>query len=137
MVNKSAAFFGDSGNLLPGAITQNKPLASAIVLILIYGLMSFFGGESRSSKIKPINENQFLPNNPVHDQYLLTAQFFILGSPDELLKVLLDETQRNHWDFNVVKSELDSINNRLVITYRGQGPHNTFSETIEFSYMVF
>jgi len=66
---------------------------------------------------------------------MLKAQFLLPGGPEELLKVLLDEKVRKEWDFGLVKAE--QKNNKMNVSYLYENCHYKFSETIEFSYMVF
>ena len=69
-------------------------------------------------------------------QYNLKAQFFLIGSPDELLKLILDESSRHHWDFELLSAKLNSEENKTTLTY--YGPNNSkYAETVEFSYMLF
>ena len=53
------------------------------------------------------------------NQYILKAQFFILGSPDELLKLILNESLRTLWDFELVSATLNQEENKTVLNYYG------------------
>ena len=75
------------------------------------------------------------PKGQVPSQYILKAQFFILGSPDELLKLVLNESMRSLWDFELISAALNADENKTVLTYYGPG-NKRFTETVEFSYMV-
>jgi hypothetical protein len=39
------------------------------------------------------------------------------GSPDEILRLLLDDKQRLHWDHGVKEASVNKTSNELVVVY--------------------
>lgn len=74
--------------------------------------------------------------------YGLKVQTFMLCSPDEVLKALLDESTRANWDFGLRRVSYDESLNEITLAYSGgMGSDGTvkrdFVERVQVSYLVF
>jgi hypothetical protein len=74
--------------------------------------------------------------------YGLKVQTFMLCSPDEVLKALLDESTRANWDFGLRRVSYDEGQNEITLAYNGgMGSDGTvrrdFVERVQVSYLVF
>lgn len=49
----------------------------------------------------------------------LKLQFFVICSPDEVLKALLDEKMRAQWDFGLKTIAVDTQTNKINLSYDG------------------
>ena len=58
----------------------------------------------------------------------MKANFFVLCSPDEILKMLLDVSKKAQWDHGLTSAQME--NNVMAVKY---GP---FSESLTFQFMV-
>lgn len=119
-------------------IHQDKVYANIIFFILFACAAKYHMDSSSLGTGSKTNEDAIsrcLKPRAVPAQYILKAQFFVLGSPDELLTLILNEGQRATWDFDLVSATLNADENKTVLCYNGPGGKR-FSETVEFSYMV-
>ena len=71
-----------------------------------------------------------------YDQAIqIKSQFFVLCSPDEILKQLLDDKTRRQWDENLRSATVNTQINNLTLVYENQDL-SPFTEVITFKYMV-
>lgn len=59
------------------------------------------------------------------------AQLFLLCTPDEVLKLLLNQSSRTAWDFGVEHMQVDFARSVLSLKYV-----NNYQEEISFKYMI-
>lgn len=69
-------------------------------------------------------------------------QFFMLCSPDEVLKALLDEKMRSQWDFGLNTISVDNATNKIMLSYDGGmradgSQREPLQEKVQISHLVF
>ena len=74
--------------------------------------------------------------------YNVKIQFFMLCSPDEVLKALLDEKMRAQWDFGLQTISVDSQTNKIMLSYDGGleadgSQREPLREKVQISHLVF
>ena len=68
-------------------------------------------------------------------KYKLKANFFLLGTPDEVLKCLVDLKLRKMWDYNILNIAKHPTNNSMKVTYKSKDASlPDYFEEISFSY---
>lgn len=110
----------------------------SIPILLILCALKFYldnNGSESGNQVRDDALVRTLALKAVPNQYFLKAQFYILGSPDELLTLILNESMRTLWDFDLISATLNAEENKTVLVYNGPGGKR-FTETVEFSYMV-
>ena len=86
---------------------------------------------------RPEFQSPNLPTSDLPKVYQLKAVMYILCSPEEVLKLLLDPITRSEWDFNLDTCSVNS-QNQLKVTYKPtEGYPNDYTEIITFKYLVF
>ena len=69
--------------------------------------------------------------------YQIMLKFYIIGSPDELVRTLQNHQVRKIWDQDVYKAESNEANNVLKVSYNAADvAYPGFMEEIKISYMV-
>lgn len=110
-----------------------QPVLLAIVFVL--AMMAF--KQSRTAMaLKPTGETEVKNLVPKFStKYKLKANFFLLGTPDEVLKCLVDLKLRKLWDYNILSIAKHPTNNSIKITYKSKDPSlPDYFEEISFKY---
>jgi hypothetical protein len=111
------AIFGASVGEDQERVLQHK--FTITVLLFLFVLQYLLdSGSSKVQNIPKLDESVLAVGGeqPV-PQYHLKASFFVLGSPDELLKLILDESVRNQWDVDLVSARLNEAENKTILSY--------------------
>lgn len=98
--------------------------------------------EGQEGRLEVPRPSQFVEKPFFTQNYHLKAEFSLQCSPEEILRLLLDDKQRQLWDFRVKQASINRGTNELVVVYNrflldddpAESPE--YTETIQIKYMV-
>lgn len=112
-----------------------------MVLVAVMGLLIF------QSLIKVLTSKSSLTeaskldvDNPFISNYQLKVQFCLQCTPDEILKLLLNDKKRFLWDHGLQTAKISNNSTELQLSYpqslQDQSEPSEYTENIQFKYMI-